>query len=81
MAITTVKAGSMVSRVSASLPDRWTGQYANPVGDVTRETRPVTASSTARVRHPKLNATPWSTSYAVKRQPLPERKSKGTGMM
>jgi hypothetical protein len=84
MAATTVKPGVMRSRVTAQLPDRWTGQFANPVGNtsgITRETRPVTASSTARTRHPKLNATPWSTSYAQKRTPLSESKSKGTRAM
>lgn len=83
MAATIVKPGIMSSKVTASLPDRWTGQYANPVGNPnqTRETTPVMAISTARYRHPKLNATPWSTSYAQKRQPLPNKASKGVGMM
>lgn len=83
MATTTVKPGALMSRVRADLPDRWTGQYANPIGSVgvTRETAPMSSSAPPRIQHPKLNRNPWSTSMAVKRQPLPNKASKGTGMM
>lgn len=80
MATTTVKPGALTSRIRAGLPDRWTGRYANPIGSTaspTRETAPVMGGAPPRVQHPKLNTKPWSTSMAVKRQPMPERKSKG----
>jgi len=81
---TNVKPGALTSRVRAGLPDRWTGRYANPIGSadrITRETAPMEGRAHPRIKHPKLNTQPWSTSMAVKRKPLPERKSKGTGRM
>jgi hypothetical protein len=75
-----VKVSALASRVSTGLPDRWSGFAANPVGGtaaVTRARAPLAANAPARVQHPKLNTTPWSTSYAQKRQPVPARKSKG----
>lgn len=77
---TIVKPGILVSRVHAGLPDRWTGRFANPVGNtgtITRETAPMQSRANPRIKHPKLNTQPWSTSMAIKRQPMPNRKSKG----
>jgi hypothetical protein len=74
-----VKAGSLASRVSAGLPGRWSGRLANPVGNVqrpTRETAPLYENAPARVQHPKLNGSPWSTSFAVKRKPVKKSASK-----
>jgi hypothetical protein len=75
-----VRVSALGSRVTAGPPDRWTGRLANPVGHVrnpTRETAPLSAMAPARVQHPKLNTSPWSTSFAVKRKPVKNSKSKG----
>jgi hypothetical protein len=69
-----VKASVLASRVSAPMPDRWSGVYANPVGNYQDPNR-----GTPRVTHPKLNTTPWSTSYAVKRKPMRKSASKKAG--
>lgn len=79
MATTTVKYSVLASRVRAGLPDRYTGQWANPVGNAnrpTRETAPLYANAPARVQNPKLNTKPWSTSFAVKRKSMPAKTSK-----
>jgi hypothetical protein len=70
-----VKPGIITSRIPMGVPDRWSGFYANPVGSG-KPSRP-----TARDLHPKLNTTPWAYSYAVKRQSLPNKASKGVGTM
>jgi hypothetical protein len=74
-----VKTSMLASRVSAKTAGRWSGFYANPVGSgkVTRETAPLSANAPARVQNPKLNTTPWSTSFAQKRTPMKKSKSKG----
>lgn len=69
-----VKASVLASRVDAGPPDRWSGVYANPVGNYQDPNR-----GTPRQMHPKLNTSPWPVSYAVKRQAMPARKSKGVG--
>lgn len=74
-----VRTGNMSSRVQAGLPGRWSGRFANPVGDPaapTRETAPLYANAPARVQHPKLNMTPWSTSFALQRKALARNTSK-----
>jgi hypothetical protein len=76
---TNVKPSALASRVSVGLPTRWTGRFANPIGNVnqiTRETAPLASNAPARVQHPKLNTSPWSTSMAVKRKALPAKASK-----
>lgn len=72
-----VRASTLASRVQGELPTRWSGFAANPVGTI-RVTKPSTLvlDSPPTVLHPKLNTKPWSTSYAVKRQPMSKRKSK-----
>jgi hypothetical protein len=76
-----VKASMLSSRVQAGLPSRWSGSYgsANPVGNPAATTRLRASLSTnapPTVQHPKLNTTPWSTSYAQTRRPLRASASK-----
>ena len=66
-----VKVSQISSRVQTGLPGRWSGVYANPVGNYQNPQR-----GTARQVNPKLNGTPWSVSYAVNRQGPPASKSK-----
>jgi hypothetical protein len=66
-------------RANGGLPDRYPTTQANPIGNtahITRETLPVSGVATPRWKHPKLNATPWSMSYAVKRTPISPGKAK-----
>lgn len=74
-----VKTSKLGSRVSGGLVGRWSGAFANPIGNgqVTRETAPLASNAPARVQNPKLNTTPWSTSFAVKRRPMKTSASKG----
>lgn len=73
-----VKTGSLTSRVNAGITGRWSGFYANPIGSgkVTRETAPLSSNAPARVQHPKLNTSPWPTSFAQKRKPMKTSASK-----
>lgn len=73
------RASMMGTRTNGGLPDRYPSTQANPVGiqeHRTREILPYEASATPRWKHPKLNMTPWSSSYAVKRQPMSPGKAK-----
>lgn len=60
-------------RAYGGLPDRAYTSQSNPVGTTKNPTR---LHSGARAMHPKLNSTPWSTTYAVKRMPMSKSKSK-----
>lgn len=80
--MTNVRTSQLGAQVRVGLPDRYSGRFANPTGFIqrpnrTRETLALTSAS-PRMRHPKLNGSPWSTSYAVKRKPerVPARKAR-----
>ena len=68
----------MRARAYGGLPDRYPSTQANPVASRQKITRPVSLIPTAppRLLNPKLNATPWSTSYAVKRPVMSKSKTK-----
>jgi len=75
-----VKASMLGSMLNVDRPERYSG---NPIGwqvpEHTRESLPMYSMS-PRMRHPALNASPWSTSYQVSRvQKHPKSKIPGVG--
>jgi hypothetical protein len=74
-----VTSSTMRARNYGGLPDRYPSTQANPVASsnkITRETISVSRQAPPRWQHPKLNYTPWSTSYAVSRPKMAKSKTK-----
>lgn len=72
----TVISSKLKSTDAVYRPSRYSGP-ANPVGNPQANTRiraPLAENAPPAVLHPKLNKSPWSTSYAVHRTETTKNK-------